>query len=54
MSIPKIAKILHTTVTKVNRCVEKALEHGAEAALEEEQRTGRPPEMTPEAKAWVI
>jgi transposase len=53
-SIPKIAELLGTTVPKVNRCVDKALTLGSEAALDEEQRTGRPPEVTPEAKAWVI
>lgn len=54
MSIPKIADALLTTVTKVNRCVDKALEKGTEAALDEEKRSGRPPEVTPEAKTWVI
>jgi transposase len=54
LSVTKIADALQTTVTKVNRCVDKALEHGVEAALREEQRSGRPPEVTPEAKSWVI
>ncbi|WP_429842896.1 helix-turn-helix domain-containing protein [Brevibacillus sp. FIR094] len=54
LSIPKIAEMLSTTVPKVNRCVDKALELGPEAALGEEQRSGRPPVVTPEAKAWVI
>lgn len=54
MSIPKIAEALGTTVPKVNRCVDKALAFGPEAALGEEQRSGRPPVVTPEAKAWVI
>lgn len=54
LSIPKIAAALGTTVPKVNRCVDKALANGIAAALEEEQRSGRPPEVTPEAKAWVI
>lgn len=54
MSVPKIAKALGTTVTKVNRCVDKALEFGPLAALEEEQRPGRPAVFTPEAKSWVI
>lgn len=39
---------------KVNRYVDKALTLGPEAALEEQQRSGRPPEVTPEANAWVI
>ena len=54
LSVPKIAKLLNTTVPKTNRCVDKALERGIKEALEEEQRSGRPPETTPEAKAWVI
>ena len=54
LSVPKIAKLLNTTVPKTNRCVDKALERGIKEALEEEQRSGRPPEITPEAKAWVI
>lgn len=54
MSIPKIAEALGTTVPKVNRCIDKALALGVEEALQEEQRSGRPPVVTPEAKAWVI
>jgi transposase len=54
LSIPKIADLLQTTVSKVNRCVDKALEYGIEAALKEEQRSGRPPEITDEAKAWIV
>lgn len=54
LSIPKIAELLGTTVPKVNRCIDKALLLGPETALDEEQRPGRPPEVTPEAKAWVI
>ncbi|GAC44307.1 helix-turn-helix domain-containing protein, partial [Paenibacillus popilliae] len=54
LSIPKIAEILGTTVPKVNRCVDKSLALGPDAALGEEQRSGRPSVVTPEAKAWVI
>lgn len=54
LSVPKIAEALGTTVPKVNRCVDKALALGPEAALGEEQRSGRPAVVTPEAKAWVI
>ncbi|GAC44507.1 transposase and inactivated derivative, partial [Paenibacillus popilliae ATCC 14706] len=39
---------------KVNRCVDKSLALGPDAALREEQRSGRPAVVTPEAKAWVI
>lgn len=51
LSVTPIADILQTTVTKVNRCVDKALEQGVQVALREEQRSGRPPEVTPEAKS---
>lgn len=54
LTIPKIANILNATVPKVNRCIDKALEQGVEAALDEEQRSGRPPEITPEAKTWLV
>ncbi|WP_196233319.1 helix-turn-helix domain-containing protein [Paenibacillus polymyxa] len=54
LSIPKIAELLSTTVPTVNRCVDKTLELGPLAALDEEKRSGRPPEVTPEAKAWVF
>ncbi|THF82188.1 helix-turn-helix domain-containing protein [Cohnella fermenti] len=54
LSIPRIADALGTTVAKVNRCVDKALASGVEAALQEAQRPGRPPSVTPEAKAWVV
>jgi hypothetical protein len=54
LSIPKIAKLLGATVPKTNRCIDKALAQGVKEALEEEQRSGRPPEITPEAIAWVV
>ncbi|WP_339372718.1 hypothetical protein [Paenibacillus elgii] len=54
LSVPKIAEALVTTLPKVNRYIDKALTFGPEAALSEEQRSGRPAVVTPEAKAWVI
>jgi len=48
LSVTKIADTLQTTV--MNRCVDKALAHGIETALREEKRSGRLPEVTPEAK----
>ncbi|WP_434006917.1 helix-turn-helix domain-containing protein [Paenibacillus konkukensis] len=54
LSIPKITELLQTTVPKVNRCVDKALEQGVGAALKEEKRSGRPPEITDEAKTWIV
>ncbi|MBP1997103.1 helix-turn-helix domain-containing protein, partial [Paenibacillus eucommiae] len=54
LSITKIADVLQTTATKVNRCVNKALEYGVEVALKEGKRPGRPSEITDEAKAWIV
>ena len=54
LSVPKIASALGATVPKTNRCIDKALAQGVKEALEEEQRSGRPTEMTPEAIAWVV
>jgi transposase len=38
----------------VQRCVERALAHGAIAALDDRPRPGREPTITAEAKAWVV
>ena len=38
----------------MNRCVNKALARGVEAALEDLPRSGRPREISDEAIAWVI
>jgi transposase len=53
-SVTKIAKLLNATVPKTNRCIDKALDRGVKEALEEEQRSGRPVEITPEGRAWVV
>jgi transposase len=54
LSISRIAGMLKTNRPKVERCIDKALEFGAIAALSDLPRKGRPPEITEEAKAWVI
>lgn len=38
----------------VQRCVERALAHGALAALDDRPRPGKEPVITPEAKAWLV
>lgn len=48
-----IAKELHTNRPKVERCINKALELGALNALKDIQRSGKPPDITPEACAWL-
>jgi transposase len=38
----------------VQRCVERALAHGALAALDDRPRPGKEPVITPQAKAWLV
>jgi hypothetical protein len=38
----------------VQRCVERAIAHGALAALEDSARPGREPVITVEARAWLV
>jgi transposase len=38
----------------VQRCVERAVEHGVMAALEDSPRPGREPTITMEARAWLV
>src|ERR1700739_4645863 len=38
----------------VQRCVERALAYGLMAALDDRQRPGKEPVITPEAKAWLV
>jgi len=53
-AISSIARRLGTNRPKVERCIDKALELGALAALSDIQRSGRIPDITAEARAWVI
>jgi transposase len=53
-AISSIVKRLGTNRPKVERCIDKALELGALAALSDLQRSGRTPDITPEARAWVV
>jgi transposase len=38
----------------VQRCLERALAYGPLAALDDRPRPGKEPEITPEAKAWLV
>jgi transposase len=38
----------------VQRCVERAVVEGAMAALDDRERPGREPTITPEARAWLV
>lgn len=50
----RIAKELNTNAPKVYRTINKALEFGVQTAVDDLRRTGRPAEITPEAKAWIV
>jgi transposase len=53
-TISGIAKRLGTNRPKVERCIDKALQIGALAALDDLPRSGKPPNITAEANAWII
>ena len=53
-TISAIARELSTNRPKIERCVDKALQLGALASLDDLPRSGKPPDITPEAKAWLI
>ncbi|HSV30892.1 MAG TPA: IS630 family transposase, partial [Atribacteraceae bacterium] len=53
-TISAIARTLRTNRVKVERTINKALELGMERALDDLPRPGKPPSITPEARAWVV
>ena len=53
-TVSAIARRLHTNRPKVERCLNKALQFGAMAALGDLQRPGRPRDITAEARAWLV
>ena len=53
-SCPALARTLGIPLPTVMRCVKKALALGPRRALEDLPRAGRPPRITPEARAWII
>jgi transposase len=53
-SVSSIARRLRTNRPKVERCVNKALAVGVLTALVDLPRSGRPAEITPEARAWLM
>jgi len=53
-TVSAIARQFSTNRPKVERCIDKALQLGALTALDDLPRSGKPPEITPEAKAWLI
>lgn len=53
-SVSSIARRLHTNRPKVERCIDKGLQLGPLAALDDLPRPGKARIITPEARAWVI
>ena len=53
-SVSVIARQLRTNRPRVGRCIDKALQVGALAALDDLPRSGKPATITPEARTWVI
>ena len=53
-SVSSISRRLGTNRPKVERCVNKALAVGVLTALADLPRGGRPAEITPEARAWLM
>lgn len=53
-SISAIARERSMSRSAVNRVVNRALEIGAMAALEDQSRAGRPSRVTAEARAWLV
>lgn len=49
-----IAEALDVSVPTVRRCIERFNANGMNLALFDDERSGRPPEITDDAKAWVI
>lgn len=53
-TVSQIARELRTNRPKVERCLNKALQFGALAALEDLHRAGRPRTIPAEARAWLV
>jgi len=53
-TISEIQKALHTSRPSIYKCIDKALAMGIESALKDKYHRPREPEITEEAKAWVI
>ena len=49
-----IADSLGVTVNTVRRCITRYNSSGINIALFDDERSGRPPEITDDAKAWII
>ncbi len=54
LSDSQIAKKLDTNRQKIIRCITKALAYGIDEAINDLPRSGKPQEITGEARAWII
>lgn len=54
MKSSAIAVLMQLRVTSVDKCINKALKFGIHKALEDFKRSGRPVELTAEARAWIV
>jgi transposase len=54
VSVSELARRLNTNRPRIERCIDKALQLGALSSLDDFKRSGRPPEITDEAKAWIV
>ena len=53
-SVSSIARSFSTNRPKVERCIDKALQLGIAAALDDLPRSGKKPVLSPEARAWLV
>ena len=54
LSYAAIAEKLDVNIDTVKLCVSKYNKNGIESALYAEKRSGRPPEISDDAKAWIV
>ena len=54
LKLSEIARELKTNRPLIERCIDKALAYGALQALDDLPRSGRPPEITDDARSWVL
>lgn len=54
MTVSAIARGMHTNRPKVERCIDKALQMGVVACLDDLPRKGREPSIPADARAWVV
>ncbi len=51
---PDIANALGVSIPTVRRCIERYIANGINLALFDDERPGRPVEITDDAKAWIV